>query len=1711
MKRPTAAIRIFSVLSLVVGFTAQGWLVAPAPVAAANTPSDWPMYLHDGQLTAASTETILTPAAAPNLRPLWTYKTGGVVSASATVVGGVAYVGSWDGYEYALNATTGALVWKTFIGTTTAPGCSPPQIGVSSVAAVVNGVAYVGGGDSNWYALDAATGSVLWTVPTGSTASGYYNWASPLIVGNSAYIGIASLGDCPLVQGQLLRIDLTTHAVVASVAFVPGGQVGGGIWTTPAIDPSTNTVYVTTGTLNQVTQTLSEAMVAVDATTLAIKSSWQIPRSAANQDSDWGNSPILFSDSNGRPMVAGINKNGFLYAFDRTNLALGPIWADQVAIGGICPTCGDASVSSMAFAQGLLFVAGGNTTIGGVGYPGAMRAIDPTTGSVVWARGLADPVIPAIAYDNGMVFAGSGPRLEVFDAATGNVLSSYSTGVVTYSPPSISNGTVFMGTGNGTVYAFAPVTPTAPPADAGCPSGLVCQDIGGPSPAGSETVSAGAWTITVGGAGIGLAAGTDQFRLMSQAVRGDVGITARIAAQTVVAAGTQSGVMVRQANDPGSPFYSVTYAGGNSILVQYRLIFGGATRSVKVAAGAAPLYLQIQRRGDSFNASLSTNGTTYTLVPGSSATVVMPTSVMAGLAAASGANGTSASSTIDSVVEGAPGPAPVPPASPSACPTGWSCVDVGTPASVGDQSLSSGTWTIKGAGTASGNNVYSDQMHLIWQPIAGDASLSARVATQQNTSAGAQAGLAFRANAVDPGAIFYGAFVTPTNGIAVVARTSEGLRTTLLAATSGAAPAYLEITRYQGTFTTFTSPNGATWTALSGSSLTFGGTGAMIAGLTVDSGSATTQATDTLDTVALTGSAAPPPSLCPAGWTCQDIGNPTPGTGSQYVVPPNWSVTAGGSDIWGTYDSFRLLSQPMATDGTMSVRVDSQVNTSTWAKAGAMIRATNDPGSAYYAAFVTPGNGIAVQWRATQGGSSAQVAISGVAPVWLEVARAAGTFTAYTSADGVTWTAVPGTSVALPMTGTLLAGLAVTAHNGGAIDTVTFDTPTLASTTPPPPNACPTGWTCADVGSTGVAGGQSLTSGTWIVQGAGGDIWGTADGFHYAWQTTSTDASLSARVVTQANSSVWAKSGLMFRASTDPGSPYYAAFVTPGSGIAVQWRSALAGPTSQVVVAGSSPVYLEIGRTGGVYSAYTSPDGVTWTLVPGSSVNVGLIGVTLAGFAVTSHNWGVLGSATFDTLRIAPLPPFWSDADVGSPTPAGSASATGGALTQTAGGSDIYGAADQMNFAYQPTSGDATFSARVVSQANTSAWTKAGVMLRSTTSAGSPYYAEFVTPGHGVAVQWRKTQGGATTQVVAAATAPLYLRVVRSGNTFSSYTSLDGTAWTLVPNSTVTFAFASAELAGLAATSHNTKALTTAVFDTISLAKSAPPPPNDFSISSKPSSLPMPQGTAGWSTISTAIVAGATETINLTVGGAPSGMTAALSPASVTTGGTSTLSIGVDASVPAGTYALVVTGTSPSATHTTKVTVTVSSAPAALPSPWQSSSIGLPAIPGSVSDSAGTFTVNAAGTDLYGTSDQLEFAYQSVSAVNTFGAHVASETNTSSWARAGLMVRATTDPASPYYGVFVTPGNGVVVQWRSAQGGKTAQVKVAGTAPTWLQIGVSGGVYTAYTSSDGVTWTAIAGSATTLSLPGPVLVGMAVDSHNLTAVCSATFDTVALT
>ncbi|OLE06459.1 MAG: hypothetical protein AUG82_03370 [Ktedonobacter sp. 13_1_20CM_4_53_11] len=409
--------RLLALLLLVISLLGAAAEAIHQLTVARAAGSDWPTYLHDPQRSSASSDTTLSPANAGQLKLGWAFKTGGPIAASPTVVGGTVYVGSWDGYEYALDAATGTQKWKTFLGQTTAP-CYPQLAGVTSSADVENGVVYVGGGDSNWYALDAATGNVLWKVFVGDNTKGWYNWASPLIYNGFAYIGIASVGDCPLVPGQLLKVDLQTHQIVNTFNFVPQGQSGGGVWTSPSLDTATNTIYVTTGTRSQPSQTLTEAIVALDASTLTLKSSWAVPASQEGVDSDFGSTPLPFNDAVGDQLVVAINKNGKAYAYNRNNLAAGPVWTQQVAIGGTCPQCGDGSASSGALGNGKLFLGGGNMIINGRGYKGSVNALDPATGKYLWQHGAPGAVVPALAYANSLVIDGAGPVLTCHHPAS---------------------------------------------------------------------------------------------------------------------------------------------------------------------------------------------------------------------------------------------------------------------------------------------------------------------------------------------------------------------------------------------------------------------------------------------------------------------------------------------------------------------------------------------------------------------------------------------------------------------------------------------------------------------------------------------------------------------------------------------------------------------------------------------------------------------------------------------------------------------------------------------------------------------------------------------------------------------------------------------------------------------------------------------------------------------------------------------------------------------------------------------------------------------------------------------------------------------------------------------------------------------------------------------------------------------------------------------
>src|SRR5262245_50961185 len=113
-------------------------------------------------------------------------------------------------------------------------------------------------------------------------------------------------------------------------------------------------------------------------------------------------------------------------------------------------------------------------------------------------------------------------------------------------------------------------------------------------------------------------------------------------------------------------------------------------------------------------------------------------------------------------------------------------------------------------------------------------------------------------------------------------------------------------------------------------------------------------------------------------------------------------------------------------------------------------------------------------------------------------------------------------------------------------------------------------------------------------------------------------------------------------------------------------------------------------------------------------------------------------------LAFAALPPGWSDADIGSPAIAGSANYNNGLWTIAGGGSDIWNAADQFNLASTTLNGDGTLIAHVTSLQNTdpgSGWSKAGVMFRNDSSAGSANVTVVATAGNGVSFQWRSAAG----------------------------------------------------------------------------------------------------------------------------------------------------------------------------------------------------------------------------------------------------------------------------------------------------------------------------------------------------------------------------------
>ncbi|MDQ3996751.1 MAG: PQQ-dependent dehydrogenase, methanol/ethanol family [Gemmatimonadota bacterium] len=236
---------------------------------ARSEPHNWPTYYgaYDGQRYSALDQ--INASNVRNLRPAWSFQAGviGLIATPATyafeaapiVVDGVMYVSGFDGYVWALDAATGRMLWQYRHAV---PLDVPLCCGnVNRGVAVANGRVYYASPNAHLIALDGQTGRVVWDRVFADVRAGESATMAPLAVKNLVIVG--SSGAEYGVRGHLDAFDAASGRHVWRRYTVPkpgepGSETwpanslawatgGGTTWITGSYDPDLDLLYWGTG------------------------------------------------------------------------------------------------------------------------------------------------------------------------------------------------------------------------------------------------------------------------------------------------------------------------------------------------------------------------------------------------------------------------------------------------------------------------------------------------------------------------------------------------------------------------------------------------------------------------------------------------------------------------------------------------------------------------------------------------------------------------------------------------------------------------------------------------------------------------------------------------------------------------------------------------------------------------------------------------------------------------------------------------------------------------------------------------------------------------------------------------------------------------------------------------------------------------------------------------------------------------------------------------------------------------------------------------------------------------------------------------------------------------------------------------------------------------------------------------------------------------
>lgn len=538
-----------------------------------------------------------------------------------------------------------------------------------------------------------------------------------------------------------------------------------------------------------------------------------------------------------------------------------------------------------------------------------------------------------------------------------------------------------------------------------------------------------------------------------------------------------------------------------------------------------------------------------------------------------------------------------------------------------------------------------------------------------------------------------------------------------------------------------------------------------------------------------------------AGFTCHQY---YPETGKH-------QLTADGDDIWGSYDGFAYGALRFSGDVVIAVKVTSLTNTHGWAKGGVMIRAGLEAGSRNAYMALSPSNGATFQTRLGDGQNTSSTVNAGISvPYWVKLEKRGSTIKGFRSSDGIAWTQV-GANATIDFGNDFYVGMAATSHAPGVTGYSDYESLTIAP-------LGSGGFIGKAVGNPDNHGSLAESGGTYTLRASGTDIFYNRDQFQFAYQQTSGDRAIIARVASVQNTNAWAKAGVMIRSNLEDFSPNVFMAITPSNGARFQSRTLSGASTSGSGTGGiSAPYWVKIEKRGRTVKGFRSSDGNTWTQA--GSVVLDLDRNYYLGLAATSHEASVVGTYTFTNVQVQALESDgFESQNVGSPSIPGSYSKSGGTHTVVASGSDIWGSSDQFRFAFQKRKGDHIVIARVASLQNTHAWAKAGIMFRTGLAGNSRNAFVAVTPGNGVTFQTRSLETGATSsQVNGGVAAPYWVKLEKRGSEVRAYRASDGINWAQV-GSVVNINLGVEYYVGLAVTSHTNSAAATATFTDVTVA-----------------------------------------------------------------------------------------------------------------------------------------------------------------------------------------------------------------------------------------------------------------------------------------------------